>query len=716
MNMQTFKKAALLGLFLLLNISFGFSQNPLVHFQSAGERKAFYLEPDALLISTRTNNEFQLGRLNTQNSTFESLQDSMVGYITEALPLRNDTGLAIANTTAYYTTDGWASYQAFPAGTFSGNFAATRINMVRTQNGYFTTTTSGNAYYSNNGIQWQSVSLTGMTGPPSLQQLAHREGLTYFFNNASNFAVSTDGGQNFRVYSNTLSSNINRLYPLDDANLLAFRTTAISANSWHYSVDTGKTFTSFQPSLPIWYAERLDSLFALRRDTLFLSVDTGATFTAQTGPLGIRDLITQVPISNASPWLFAGSNFANQISGPWQIGLQYAGQNRAVHFQGSTGILAGTSTGFSITQNGGGTFDFKLPSPAIPINNEIESVFAQNDSTFFAADSDGDIFKSTDGGNSWQRKLNITGTVIQARRFYSVHPDTLIYSCYDTRARISTNGGESWRLANNFFGIFTYSMAPDGSVYAASQSSQDSNKLKIYQFTAANDLSVPVRTITINQTLYSVLALEMYDAQLGYLLVQDMQRQIHLFRTNDAWNSHQYLGPTHNLTTDPLLRSIRYKIHLPSADTIYLQRLSLVDEDYNLNEVYASYDRGAQWQTVPVIPTPFQHSDKLVDLHFFTPQTFISVWSSSRILLNFGTGSGGGSSSLQQIDLNLAFRPYPNPAVHSISLSLEEAPERVEIYSITGKLCATPHSSDQWPTNLSLFRQHLGKDVEVFFD
>ena len=30
--------------------------------------------------------------------------------------------------------------------------------------------------------------------------------------------------------------------------------------------------------------------------------------------------------------------------------------------------------------------------------------------------------------------------------------------------------------------------------------------------------------------------------------------------------------------------------------------------------------------------------------------------------------------------------------------------------------CATPHFSDQWPTNLSLFRQHLGKDVEVFFD
>lgn len=94
----------------------------------------------------------------------------------------------------------------------------------------------------------------------------------------------------------------------------------------------------------------------------------------------------------------------------------------------------------------------------------------------------------------------------------------------------------------------------------------------------------------------------------------------------------------------------------------------------------------------------------------------------------YSTRASFAGLGLRKVIHDLEMGSEDLPELYIFSHSLGTAVATTALINTTSKVsgarpsepvqndCATPHSSNQWHTNLSLFRLHLGKDLAVFFD
>lgn len=677
------------------------------------------LENDTLLVSSNYTqygqSEKYLIKFNLKNQTFVYANDSVDRFITQKTKYAGNTAIGILTTdTLVYTTDKWATYNKIPASYFS---AISFEKTLKTSTGFIIVTkspTAAEVYYSADGINWNttpSVSGTLNTTNVFNNYVEEVQGKTYFIQNLSFLAFkSNDGGQTFTSMSPSgAAGNLNKIHIIDSVNMIAYRNSSPYYNvDFYLSTNGGGAWQTMNITASgfnnLYYVKSLDSLYFYRggTDSLFLSQDTGVTYSFHSTNLPDNFTYYAQVYGPRTQYIFdnqsfgAALHYTKHIDSAWQfIGTPNFG-GAVIDFKGDVGFI-GTGN-FAFTTDGAKTFDNRKPST--PASSGMKAAKVLDDTTFLFSDSEGDIFKTTNQGDTWVKKLNVTGYFPIPNRFYQVNnSDTLILTHYDVRAKYSTDKGETWQNATAGGGAFEFCVTPSGNVFqaASNQFHYDSLKVKIYNNT--NITASPTQVHTLTGDSLKVIDIEMANENKGYVLTSHARtKQIYLHSTNDAWNTSTAKGQVLNLNSQygnfnlSFLQDFKYRIHAFGQDTIYLNKYSLVDEDSNSNNLYYSYDGGTTWNTSTVKYTKQNQSpnERIYELFFFNSNSFIITTTFGRVFLNktitASNNGGGGTTSIETIELKNEFNVYPNPTNGLVNIDYDKNIDKLTVYDLSGKM------------------------------
>ena len=680
------------------------------HNLSLSNSSYFYLGGNELFIAGKFNqfgrNENYLLDYNLTDNTFEYINDSLpsisfynlTGYIGNNMIALNKLNNP---DTLLFTTNKWQTFGKISRTYFSANKFT---NAIKTSFGFLIVAEDfGNAftYYSPDGQNWGTTATTlGAIGNsnPMKSYLKEVDGKTFFFQRTDLFRISYDGGQTFINKSGVGGQgNLNKVLVIDTNTIIAYRNANPYANyDFHYSTNGGLNWQAMNLNDQLFYVKGLDSLFFLQgQDSLFLSTDTGVTKTFYSTNIPPNFTYFAQVFNSRDSGMLVNNNeyFSPHIDSAWKfLGTSIFG-GRSIDFNQNAGFID-----FSYTTSGGKIFTTKPAN--VSLANQIEACKVLNDSTVLFTDSDGDIYKTIDQGDTWVKKLNIgTGYAPIGRKFYQLNNgDTLMLTNYDFRAKYSLNKGETWQNMTAGGGAFAFSMTPKGTVYqAVDDYINNAVQIAIYSNT---DVTAPATLVnTINEDSLKVVVMEMFDENIGYILARHQTaNKLQLFKTNDAWTSSISLGSILNLTTKygvfngSFNGEFKYKIHLPSADTVYLNKLSLITEDSNSNSLYYSYDGGLNWNESEIKYSKYQQSpnERINDIYFFNATSFISTSTFGRVFYNSliaaNSGGNGNPTSIKTVELNNDFNVYPNPTNDYLNIDYgDEQFEEVIVYNLAGK-------------------------------
>ena len=150
---------------------------------------------------------------------------------------------------------------------------------------------------------------------------------------------------------------------------------------------------------------------------------------------------------------------ALMASGPWQVLGPDGGDARSLAYdaQNPDHILLGTSTGQMFTSTDGGRNwsrlarlggdDYVLDHISIDPQNSSR-IYVSAWST--SSQQIGEIFRSRDGGHTWQTLPAMHGKSIRAMAMYKGNSDVLVAGCLDGVYR-TRDGGDTWQHLNSNF-------------------------------------------------------------------------------------------------------------------------------------------------------------------------------------------------------------------------------------------------------------------------
>lgn len=676
------------------------------------------LDNDTLLVSANYNQfgqaEKYLIKFNLKDQTFVYANDSIDRFITQKTEYSGNTAIGILTTdTLVYTTDKWATYNKIPTSYFS---AISFEKTLKTTTGFIIVTkspTAAEVYYSADGINWNTTpSASGTLNSTNVfnNYVEEVQGKTYFIQNLSFLAFkSNDGGQTFTSMSPSgAAGNLNKIHIIDSVNMIAYRNSSPYYNvDFYLSTNGGGAWQTMNITASgfnkLFYVKSVDSLYFLRgTDSLFFSQDTGVTYSFHSTNLPDNFTYYAQVYGSRTKYMFdnqgfdAALHYTKHIDSAWQfIGTPNFG-GAVIDFKGDVGFI-GTGN-FAFTTDGAKTFDNRKPST--PASSGMKAAKVLDDTTFLFSDSEGDIFKTTNQGDTWVKKLNVNGYFPIPNRFYQVNNgDTLILTHYDVRAKYSIDKGETWQNATAGGGAFEFCVTPSGNVFeaASSQFHFDSLKVKIYNNV---NIAAPATLVhTLNGDSLRVIDIEMANENKGYVVTShERTKQIYLHSTNDAWNTSTAKGQILNLNSQygnftlSFLQDFKYRIHAFGQDTIYLNKYSLVDEDSNSNNLYYSYDGGTTWNTSIVEYTKQNQSpnERIYEIFFFNSSSFIITTTFGRVFLNktiTASGNGnGGTTSIETIELKNEFNVYPNPTNGLLNIDYNKNIDKLTVYDLSGKM------------------------------
>ncbi len=658
-------------------------------------------DDDTLLISatfTQTGlDERYILKFAPSDNGFHVVHDSTDLSLKGATKFLGNTGLSpYSKDTFFYTNDKWTTFSKV-----GHSFPSTQAPaFYRTNNGFVSVSqniSQTSIHYSADGVNWSATeSTTGAVGALNVFNnfVDEVQGKTYFIQMINTIKYSYDGGQTFQQISTSGAPlNLNKIHIIDTNDMIAYRYVApYSMFDYYRSTDGGANWQGMNVpgGYGLFWIQSMDSLYFRKSgtDSLFLSNDYGSTmqFYSTNYPSDVPNY-TSV-FSARDTWHILGDNAftTKHIDSAWT----YLGSNcfggHAIDFNGSTGFIG--TLNFRRTHDGATSFDDRHPQVAFA--SGIRAVTVLNDSTYVIADSEGDIYKSTDDGQSWTKKLNVTGTVHKARSFYRLpQSDTLVLTHYDFRAIISVDGGENWQNADNLTGALHYCMAPGGKIYAVNNDVFN-DSTRIYEFEADGYASSYTTVHTMAKDSTTSLSLKMFDQNTGYLVKKHVNNgKVYLYSTQDTWNSVTNHGNILNLTTAGPF-NYTYEVYTPAEDTIYLVKMSIVDEIYNGNTLYFSFDGGSSWDSTAMDYSryPGNPDERIDGIYFFNGKDFLLSTTIGRVFLNKAfSGSGGSTNYISELVSDAVdFMLYPNPATDALSISCTASVQRVLIYDLSGKL------------------------------
>jgi len=632
-----------------------------------------------IILSAGKYSESYIINYDLSNGVYTYLNDSMSLRLSNINMIGN-VGVAIAGiNNVYYTNNNWQSFAQ----------STTQLDkIIRTNSGFLgkasTSSSTANYYHSTNGNTWTLV-LNALKG-----DIVEKDGKTWIASRPNNYHVSYDGGLTFtnKTPFGPPSTNLSEFIPFDTLNAIGIA----GANLWYYTTDGGDNWTTFPgfSNASFIYASNLDTIYTNFSSTgLNMSIDTGNTWQPASIPLpeNIASRMYEVGNYLVSQIGWNGQNatfFSQGIGMPWtQLQKRVVSEDyNDVCFKGNKGLIVGDNGVCSYSHDKGKTYNIVSTTLG---TEDLKACEVFNDTLMLVGDRKSNIWVSKDAGLTWNKNYSNSLNYI-AKKFRASADLTTIVLFRNGQNVLSTNQGLTWNVLGSLGGTFDGTVTPLGKVLIVSGAN-------ILEMNKSNGSTTLIKTFVEPNVQGNVI--EMIDDNNGYVIaINTTDTTTVIFRTTDGWTTYTKTGTINSVLTvepNPLVPSFPYAmnlaLHVIAPDTLYINRFNTSNASVSSNVVYKSFNGGVSWITDSIVPYKQGGSiDRLQGMHYFSDETYVSVWEDGRIVQNTGniiiTGIESNEKMLEQHNVNV----FPNPTVDIVHLNADLEIQEVYLLDISGKV------------------------------
>ncbi|MCE3229540.1 MAG: Pullulanase family protein [Bacteroidetes bacterium] len=610
---------------------------------------------------------------------------NLPSYGTPVLKNKNK-GAYLAPTTGFVvsTTDGWQTTTTASVGLgYLGSSPA----------GYYGFNKLGtNSYtlqFSPDGVTWNLAEATG--GIVTMRNFGNK---VYAFGAGSQSYVSLNGGQTYTSVANT-GTFLGTFAGFHMASADTF--IVLMTNTLCKSFDGGTTWTNTPlPASISSGAFKNKNEFSIRPTggaaTFSYTQDGGATWTV---------CATAPPANSGGQLAYMGNNLhffpgnrTSDFGATWEQMLPiFLCAEFDMYYNATNNIfLSGNATGkYSYSVNKGRSFPTFTNS--IASNQDMMAVRVLNNGTFLGGDRRGQVFTSSNNGQSWTQK-NSEIANWNALKFHVSSNETNIVLSRAGQPVVSIDGGLTFTVLSMGGGNHIQSIKPDGTFLDLKETAG----WELRKFDAAASTTV-LNSYTATSTEY-IAALHMADNSIGYIVTTDnVTKNNKIYKTTDGWAS---FSPKTDIT--PVnAGTANYTGNVIGGNIAFVQSFgpdTIIITGNNNSFYHITKDGGNTWSTITVPFTPH----KIYRMHFLTSSTYMAIVSYTNgsqkgVYLNTHGGSGGpigiNEISAKQIQNNLVIYPNPGQSGERITIPDLENGSQINVIDINGRVVQTLTSQSE---------------------
>lgn len=705
----------LLLLFVLIT-KLSISQNGSLHFQyhEGQPLRGYKYNNDTLIVplrmaNTSTNNAIGIVNINSERWSITSYSTAFTFSnvnVTSIIMKNLNEGLAVTSGSlvSFYTNNFWQTTTAQTNTIFA--LSATKFGYY----GYRSVPGCGACTYtyvfSNNGTTWNNTLIEANAFiPPVLYKSKNK---VYTLHN-NLLKASTNGGSSYSSVNSTYT--FNAAFPVKPAILtLNDDTILVQANQLHRSFDGGTTWSVI--ALPTTSnavgeiaaknAREIMIIDKFMPYNIYYSNNSGTSWTTY----------TNLPFYNPGDGLFANEqnfflnpNYRSAIGSSWQDVLKASSLKPWDLSHTGDIVLAGFSQGgFGYSTNRGHSFSF--PSNKITPNEDIMSVKAVDINKFIASDRKGQIYVSTNQGQTWTQKITSTFNNIPRKICVSNDKSLIVVTAVGS-AYMSGDAANTFTFLNTTVGNGHFqSIKPVSNkiVDVAPLFSQPSFTLSGFEFYDINSSNARTLTGSISVNVaQDIVDIHMVNDNIGYLLTRNpTNNETIIYKTTDGWVTANTIStiPTPSAgvrTYDPKYGVLQNF----GTDTLIISG-SGNPVNNQTNFYHISYNQGATWS---LVSTNFSRpintlGNRVYKMIFFNPAQYMALVSdnlcssglaSKGVFINANASGNSTTASITELDFknqknNLNLFPNPSQNQQIISFINTESEVQISIINLSGQL------------------------------
>ncbi len=654
------------------------------------------------LLSVKAQQGYHI-QLSSSNSVYFHKSDSM--YMSVSVGSATNAYMALIDP----TTKSWKYIN-------SNHFPTTGIPVMKDKNNGLTYTSGGGSVcVTTDG--WQTVTAVAN----GLKYINKSPAGYYGFYNATSSSYTLCSSTNGLTWNNVQPANT-----ILAARNVGNKIFALGGSSQSYvSMDGGLTYTNvantgtFTGTFVDFYMPSIDTFIVFMNDKICRSYDAGVTWTNTALPMLINKVavknknefavtLTTGPATfsfttnggatwsvNATPLpsnmvgvLMYYNNYyyvtpscrTNDLGTTWDQFLPDAFTYRSysIDFNGSKGLLGVQNGRYSYSTDKGTTF--KTFTNTISSNQDIMAAKVLSNGNFLAGDRKGQVFTSSNNGQSWTQKNTESFSPNSVRFLTSANENTIVL----TRVGVPVVSND----AGATFSVVVYSVNGGSHLQALKPNGQmmdirDINGWEMRTFDINGTTSViATYSSTGNE---GINAFYMADNNVGYIMTLDNTNKINKFyRTNDG-------GLTFTAKTDiaqvtagasAYATSGLYGtpfIHCFGVDTV------IIAANY-ANYYHITYNGGTTWNVVTpsFVPGVANYGNYIYRMNFFTSNSYIGITGDTFGPKGLYMNTSGSSAAVGIKELNFENKKdkltmFPNPSANSHLISLLNLEEEVQV-------------------------------------
>jgi photosystem II stability/assembly factor-like uncharacterized protein len=638
------------------------------------------LNNDSLYLSSGVNGNSHIVYINSNTKEWKYINTNpLPNYGTPVMRDKNNGILRTSNgQSVQATSDGW---QTVTTSTATIKFAH------KSPAGYyglnFLSSSSYSLYFSTDGLNWNLSQAAGTI--TSMKNFGNK---VYAFGGGSLSYVSMNGGQTYTSVANTgtFTGTFVDFYMASADTFIVIMSGSVCKS---YNGGTTWTNTPLPGAVGGSVAFKNKNEFAVQplngTTTFSYTTDGGTTWSANSNPppapLGGR-------LTYINNYYYMYPHFrTNDYGATWEHFLpNLAGQVYSIDFNGNKGLLGMKSGKYAYSLNKGRSVTHFTNT--ISSNEDIMAAKVLSNGTFLAGDRKGQIYTSSNNGQTWVNK-NTSGSNLNSIRFLmSANENTIVL----TRAglpMVSTDAGATFSMVTYAINGGTHATAikPNGQLMDA----RDVNGFEMRTFDQSGNTNV-IYTYTSTGS-ESLAGFYMVNDNIGYVMTRDNNAKTNkIYKTTDGGNTFtpktdigQVVNGASAYINAPFVSGVPL-FYSFGVDTI------IVTANYN-NYYHISVDGATTWSTVM---TPFNNTTygtKIYKMNFFTSKSYIASTGDSFNPLGLYLNTQGGSSTTIGIkELNFTDKKgslvlFPNPAANATLISFLNSEEvQVNIFNMSGHL------------------------------
>ena len=582
------------------------------------------------------------------------------------------------------TDGGYARYKTSDKWLTSSSITPSVTLLTVTSAGYIGHSNNSGTYtavYSADAINWSNLYTTTL-----VPQFSQTKDKVFTCDNGV-LKVSNNGGASFSVLNPTVAIQGSRVYSPNNDTLF------LHSNQWMQSFDGGTTWLGVSmPSTAVTQiacknGKEIAMLEALSNPKkIHYSNNSGNSWTTYTT---VNTFYSGESLTSSKTGFYLFPGYKSVDGDSWKdfLALSPAPKPYDLSHTGDI-VLAGFAQGyFGYSTNKGHNFIF--PSTKISASNDIMSVKAIDINKFIASDRKGQIYVSTDQGQTWSQKVTSTFNNIPRKICVSNDKSVIVVTAVGS-AYMSGDGGSTFSFLNTTTGNGHFqTIKPVGNkiVDVAPLYSAPSFTLTGFEFYDINSANVRTLTGTVSiNVVQDIVDVHMINDNVGYLLTRNpSNNETLIYKTIDGWVSSNYISAISTPSIGIRTYDPKYGV-LQNFGTDTLVLSGSGNPVNNQTTFYhISYDAGLTWNLVNVdfsFPTN-SFGNKVYKMIFFSPTQYMSLISntlsggpiaSAGVYLNTNALNNTNQVGIKDL-YPTAFANklfiYPNPAHDQLTLKTD---------------------------------------------